>query len=1255
MEDINLSFYDWYKQKFGNGIQVASYLFPDISQTADLAGVNWSAVLEKVKWISGKPGKVNANNKRFLSNGNKKSVGVYASISRTDSGIEFPVVTFTKRGDSSGSIVFNGLEYLSDEYERDGHGKIDPERKKQWERKKAERQKAIDKQLETARIKHEEYLKYCADELEKDLKDHDESPQASSFFYTDKKLIARILKYVDARTGKDKYGNYISLALHNIDGKRVGVQKIYERKFKKNGELTNKLFTNGMDKNGAHLVIGNFATASRRIGFEGFATGASAFLAHLDQDENIAAIIGLDAGNLVKVISAYKTKYPDTPIEVGLDNDMWKQKKGKGNKGLLIGLDLLELYPETKAFYPTFEKYDTTSAPTDWNDLHKLAGLKEVYKQLRARNNKLKLTGDLFERKLLRLQYANGDAIQEEVRKATLAGMNVGIEKYKPSDVIELIMQNVQHAKNKVDMKKLREHVGKIFRAKVREAQSFRCFTAKYTDPKKRPDHVTYTKFNKSFVDQDLYDHIMGLSGIVICRIPMGGGKTQFLIKPALHTCENGAVFCHRTSLVGGSYEVFNTGLEKGVNDVVHYQERYAKELLGGGGKLAACINSCLKPEFNPVLNNLDGLFIDEASQTLRHTCAGGAIKYPVAVFNKMLDMVSSTTDHVILTDADANDTLVEFCELALKVRNKRLKEIHGDNFTPEQIHIIDGETNCNDINIYHTDNATAFLKATQDVIDGHRTLIANDSADDGEKLYNYLKEKAPEKKGLLITMETKPSDEVIAFTDSPNRVSKKYDYIIYSPSISSGVSITNGHFKRHYGLFCGTVAPSDAIQMIRRDRKSRSFVLGLVTKHSSRETNPLNMWLSMLLVNDSNLNIELDKERGAILLKTQDLEFDRFRIDLITQENKSKNDFANNMLLMLWADGYQLHFLDADELAKEQGKLAREKASEQIKNQDLIRHLNLDTPSEAEAKILQAKPNLSKDERAKLNRRDIERLLLMPVTEDSIGFLKKGGLRKVALMELLRMKPDEAIKYDQAEIEAGVQPSKRTYASKQQRALRDFFEIAGIDWETGTGCATPETLDKAVKHLTSGDRLHVFNNIYKFGGFIKPGAKITNLNVFKNIGEALGLKAKGRQIGRLESHSTSRIRYVFDGDSWNNMDNIQNRRVTNRISAWKVERLDGSVIHNQADNYISEQKFVDHNNVNENALLTWKEAVKHALNTCNIPLKNAGRVVKRLIKRGAIEKSGEKYESFLTANLIYEQVAETLAEMHTKDFDFST
>lgn len=1241
-------FFEFWKDQFGSAQGVVDYFNDDITLDAETIGVNWSTVKDQLSWLSGKDGKFNAQGSKYILKGFKHSVGIYASEETDKNGVRFPLITFKNKGGSGDTVVFNGLNYIWEEYKSLKGGKVPQQKIDDWNKNKCKRAEDAERKRQAAILEQQKENRRKAANVEKELANHTILPRAVSFVYTDKKLIPQILSHVDARTGVDKHGSHLSFLLHDVHGNSVGVQRIYENKITKpNGNKTDKDFTWGMEMNGAHFIIGDINTADRIYTVEGFATGASIYLAMTEVLRlNVAVIVAMYDSNQIKVINAYKAHKPWLDIMAACDNDIWKQKQGKGNAGMRVALELLETDKDLKAYAPNFDKVDACYKPTDFNDLHVRAGLIEVAKQLKANIARVKHQGDLFEKALRNLMYIDHGNIKKEAAKCAQIGMQVGLPKYRPSDVVTLILSAALEAgvpRERINTKELSEKATRIFHAKVKDAQSFRSFSSRITNDKLRPEHITYKKFNQSIIDDEVLNYATNLDGIVIVRFPMASGKTQRLIKPIMWQEEYAAVMAHRMSLVGGLWDVLNYKRPSHVAPITHYQEKYINDMLPGSNKLATCINSCLKPAFQPVLNNLNALCIDEAAQTLRHITAGSAIQYPVAVFNKLLSMMATTRDQIILADADANDTLVEFAELALKQRNAKLREELGEDAPAHKIHVIDGHTNCSDFNIYYTDGDTAFLKAKEDVGNGYNVLIANDSANDSEKLYESIKNSYPNKKGLLISSDTSTEKAVVAFTDSPDVVSKQYDYIIYSPSISSGVSIENGHFQKHYGIFCGTVAPSDAVQMFRRDRKARDIILGLSTMHSSREENAMSMWVGMMLANNTQLDINLNRETGVIELKTDDLQFDRFRLDLIAQENKAKNDFASNLLFILYGDGYKLHQLDTTELDQEIGKSHKEAARDHLKEVDVARHLTEKTPTEDDKKNLDKKNNLSREEKAQLNRWDIENLLMMSVNEASLDFHRKGGLNKVKLFELLNMPLEKAKEFDDMEVANGVHPSKRLYVGKQQQALRNIFEIAGFNLKTGKGTATKETLTAAIEHLTTGDNLHMFNNWYRFGGYINPfSKKVNHVNKAKAILSALGLDMTSDRIPRINNDSVSRQRYTIDSATWELMSGINTARTTKKTSAFKLINLDEMMIHSSPVISIVEDEETDQPKPAPRKSSMYENVIE----SLKIPAEFIGKIADKLKWYGINEADHIK----LGVSTLKEVVEEVHLELKTPD-----
>lgn len=139
-----------------------------------------------------------------------------------------------------------------------------------------------------------------------------------------------------------------------------------------------KRFKLGTDKLGHYFMIGKPKEKTLLI-CEGYATGAS-----LHQATGQAVTVAFDAGNLKPVAEALRQKYPDIRLIVCADNDAWKKEyledgsvihheaKPGQNTGIMEATKAARAVGGYLSI-PCF--HDTTSKPTDFNDLHQLEGL----------------------------------------------------------------------------------------------------------------------------------------------------------------------------------------------------------------------------------------------------------------------------------------------------------------------------------------------------------------------------------------------------------------------------------------------------------------------------------------------------------------------------------------------------------------------------------------------------------------------------------------------------------------------------------------------------------------------------------------------------------------------------------------------------------------------------------------------------------------------------------------------------------------
>ena len=136
-----------------------------------------------------------------------------------------------------------------------------------------------------------------------------------------------------------------------------------------------KHFRSGGRKNGCFYPLGDLKNSSTIYICEGYATAATIHITMHTIHNLTVAVVAFDAGNLFAVTEAIRKKYQNTEIVICADNDAY----GPKNTGLIKAQNAARRF-NAKVVFPTFK--DTSTKPTDFNDLLILEGEEAVAEQL---------------------------------------------------------------------------------------------------------------------------------------------------------------------------------------------------------------------------------------------------------------------------------------------------------------------------------------------------------------------------------------------------------------------------------------------------------------------------------------------------------------------------------------------------------------------------------------------------------------------------------------------------------------------------------------------------------------------------------------------------------------------------------------------------------------------------------------------------------------------------------------------------------
>ena len=326
------------------------------------------------------------------------------------------------------------------------------------------------------------------------------------------------------------------------------------------------------------------------------------------------------------------------------------------------------------------------------------------------------------------------------------------------------------------------------------------------------------TKQHKHLVIND-FDELNDLNykGVILLKAPTGTGKTQKVGKPFADWCMGGNLpflaIAHRTSLISELSNTLNTEHYKVEQETYRMASKMGIDPQGSINSLAVCINSLDSEAFSKFIRSVKYLFIDEVTQVLEAFNSDTSFVTSKEKTDARLRQLIAEAECVIVADANINQDTLTFIESCRPNERFNIVEIKPKN---------EGK-----IVYLHNDKESVIDKIVRDIKGLNKKVwLTCDSAErarDADKVINGNHDID----SFLITRNTTKS-KAKKFLDNIDQESKKYQAIIASPTISSGVSVehkdasgfTQPHFDYVAGIFTGhSVTSRDAYQMLGRVR----------------------------------------------------------------------------------------------------------------------------------------------------------------------------------------------------------------------------------------------------------------------------------------------------------------------------------------------------------------------------------------------------------------------------------------------------
>lgn len=625
----------------------------------------------------------------------------------------------------------------------------------------------------------------------------------------------------------------------------VAVQQIFE-----NGQ---KLFNKNAEISGGFFPIGNRLNPQQIFFVEGVATAQSI---HQSLDNpNILVVACFDSGNMPKVVAEFASHYPMIYARQGFilcaDNDQWHEDAKVCFAGFKAVNAVLKQFPNCLVTYPDFDKsladlYEKHGVvkPTDFNDYMILNGSPAVqwavlrqamsaseFRQLYDVKSNV-LVDDDAQRELLEkisVDYKNRqfkrfasnalksrtfindfdeilkriNALRAEIRN------NIATTNYPVARVdkqLQFVGRDDLLPQNNSESNQILDY----------ELAAFRdyCYACDFDIQSLNPIYVTGKYLDASKIAAPRDDETVFLA------VHMGAGKTTLTTQWVVDSYDKKVLTINPrkvlTQKTASDYRAAATlaGVSMAVS---HYEQEKAFNYRYDGLISYHNLVTTLHSLHHFENSDLDLLILDELAQTLR--CFEGNLKHGDKIYRVFCDVIR-TARRVVVNGADLTQREIDF------VRNLRKGKPHWFYLKPN---IKKSRV------VLYGNKKQLIAKIFEAIANGQDIIIPANSKGFTKNLARQIQEKFPDCKLLACHDDNANDPAQAAFLENPNAEIDKYQVVMYSPVITSGVSfdeivhrlgeMINRSDRAIFGYFSNDVGiASDAWQMLGRYRGDTSY-----------------------------------------------------------------------------------------------------------------------------------------------------------------------------------------------------------------------------------------------------------------------------------------------------------------------------------------------------------------------------------------------------------------------------------------------
>lgn len=336
-------------------------------------------------------------------------------------------------------------------------------------------------------------------------------------------------------------------------------------------------------------------------------------------------------------------------------------------------------------------------------------------------------------------------------------------------------------------------------------------------------------------------------------------------------------------------------------------------------------------------------LVLDEVESILDQFNSGLHKKFSAsfAIFEWMV----RTAQHLVCMDANLGSRTLEI-----------IKRLRGNDSA--LIHLNTFKRAAEDTFQFTLSKGVLFSKMIEYVQAGKKIVIATNSLTDAKTIHHDLASRFKgSRKIMLYSSKTSPSEKRTHFSDVATHW-KALDILIYTPTVSAGISFELEHFDALFALFgdksCSVEVCRQMLLRVRNLREKMYYVyLNGTFKNLPSDIDDIKKGVLSSRQNLYNLDMPIPfsyDENGKVFGINEDLIYFRLWLENTRMRNLSRNNFIRRFITQVHETGASIRIMNADDASKSLCEFkSAKRAMISIANEEIANAKNINSEEAAD------------------------------------------------------------------------------------------------------------------------------------------------------------------------------------------------------------------------------------------------------------------------------------------------------------------